>query len=209
MKRMNLFRLFFAGAGALALVACRSDGKEEIPAEKRYELISIGWTLEEGDGQETVERPMPETIYQNGGRAAMPLSIDPMNGVRETSNFLYNPEADALIGALEEETIVFVPSWVEGLSSAEYRYMASGVEAPFRLQTAYVAPTREARRNIDLEPGLELRYNVTVRMKRIKATYCARFREKTGSGEIREVKGKWEGELYSDVSDRIDILELE
>lgn len=206
MKLTNLFGILSISICLLCCMSCSDPVEDEIPQEKHYELSSIRWKLEEGDGQEIVEKEVPEQVFRNEGNTPMPLCLYPLEGIDDMSCFYSDNEEE--FAALTQQGIeVILPREIELLSTTEYKYMGSGIKAPFQLKEVALAAATTLKDSTDVAPHCELRYKATVSQKRITATYYARFVDES-SFDSYELKGKWVGLFFNGIHTETTLDEI-
>ncbi|MGV8091208.1 MAG: hypothetical protein AB2L24_05010 [Mangrovibacterium sp.] len=192
MKRTNLFTILFLSLCFVFIVSCSDD--DELVENKAYELKEISWTLKDGDGQEIIEKQLPEQVFRNEGNTRMPVSINPLEGLEGTSRF-YSDDAKTFTELNGTDVLVSVPSEVELLSFSGCKYFVGGVKVPFILDEASFPFSTEIEVSAELTPYTEMRYGATVYLKKITATYYARFGEKDGMDSY-DIEGKWTGIFF-------------
>jgi len=195
MHQKNLLLVLFL-TSCIFVTSCSKD--DEIVVNKTYELKEISWTLKGDDGQVIIEKKLPEQVFHNDGNSTMPVSINPLEGLKGTSQF-YNDNVQDVSKLNGKEVNVSVPSLVELLSSSDYHYVVGGVEAPFQLEESSFPFSTEIKATTDLPPHTELRYTATIYLKKITATYSARVEEKEGSDSY-ETSGKWTGVFFHTIN---------
>lgn len=206
MKLTNLIGILFISICTFCCVACDDHVDSEIPEVKHFELNSIAWKLEEGDGQEIVEKKVPEQIFRNEGNAKMPITIEALKGIDETSCF-YSDNAEEFTTLTQEAIEVIIPREVELLSTTDYKYMATGISAPFQLKEVSLPAVTSIKDSTDLSPNSELRYKAIVYQKKITATYYARFVDKN-TKESYNIKGKWIGLFFNGITSETTIDDI-
>lgn len=185
----NIIGSLFLLLSVFCLLACSKDNDEELIEEKQYEFSSIMWALQEGDGEELFEIKTPEQVFRNTGNTTKEIVINSSEKVEESSQFFI--DENILPYLPEEEIMIALPHAFELLSS-DYKYYIGDIKAPFKNEKTPLLPTKSSTETISLAPSCELRNSSTFIMKKIKATYRARFVEKEGIDSY-EKEGKWEG----------------
>lgn len=184
----------------LCFVSCSKD--EILKNDKTYKLGSIMWKLDEGNGQEIIEQELPEEVFYNTGNTTKTIYITPLEKIKETSCF-QSENIETLNKWAGRNVFVSVPSEFSLLSS-EYKYFAGGVKAPlFAGEEVKLQPTTEMTEHSDLQPNIRMTYKATVYLKKITATYTARFVEDGEGFDSFEIKGKWTGLFFNNVTENI------
>jgi len=199
--KINAFKLILTAILAVFLVSCNNDENEELQDNKKYTLASIQWKLAEGDGLEIVEKQIPKEVFRNDGNLPMPVVIKPIEKIEETSYFECD-DMEFLNKWGGEDLFVSVPSEFSLLSDS-YGYFAGGVQAPlYAGEKVRLKPTIHMQDSTNLPPNTEFSYEATVNMKKITATFSARFVTEDGGYDSFEVTGKWIGILFNNISER-------
>lgn len=170
----------------VCLMSCSNN--DEIPEKKQYEFESIKWCQQEGDGVESYKKDIPSTIFSNPTSEPAIITISPIGGIKETSQFFIDQE---VLANLSGEELVCIPHLINTLTS-EYIGLQGGPEAPFQTGTITVSPTKKDIETMHLPPHCKVEYTATIEMKKLTATYRAHFVEKNGSDSY-DIEGKWEG----------------
>jgi len=197
MNLRNLSFILFLFSCSAFVISCSKD--DEIAENKTYELKEISWTLKDGDGQEIIEKKLPEQVFRNDGNSAMPISIKPLEGLKGTSQF-FNGDIQLFSKLNGNEVDVSIPSLVELLSSSGSGYVVGGIKVPFRLEESSFPFSTDIKETTELPPHTELHYSATVYLKKITATYSARIGEKEGFDSY-ETAGKWTGVFFYTINE--------
>lgn len=200
----NITGSLFLLLSVFCLLSCSKDDSEELIEKRNYELSSIKWVLREGDGEEFFDIKTPEQVFRNTGNTTKEIVIDPEKEIYGTSQFYIDDKER--INLPEEERIISIPNQVEILSS-DYRYLVGGDKAPFQSEKSSIASTRTVESTYNLSPQCELRHKSIITMKKITATYSARFTEKEGLDSY-EIEGKWEGTFIFKIESQATIDEI-
>lgn len=187
--KIKLFILSFT----LLFVACSNDEDNISPEDKTYDLYSMEWRLEDGDGEEIIEKVFPDQEFSNTGSTTIFLEFSSKDEMEETSKFSSDdPNAfPTLINGIKEVPITDYP----GILSETYGFLVSSLTAPYQPDKATIEPSLVTTHGTDLHPNCKLTYKRTIRIKKIKASYRAYFIDKKGDTGY-EVRGKWEGEFH-------------
>ncbi len=186
----------------LCFVSCsKSDKDENLQDNKTYKLSSIMWKLDEGNGQEIVEQEIPEQIFYNTGNIIKPIDIASLENIEETS-FFQSENKEILNKWAGKDVLVPVPSEFSLLSS-EYKYFTGGVEAPLLAGEGVKLQSTKVSGRADLQPNTKMTYKATVYLKKITATYTARFVENGNGSDFFEVKGTWTGVFFSKIEENV------
>lgn len=199
--RFNI--LFVLCLFVASFVSCSSNDDPEVPEiEKNYKLVSVMWRLEEGDGIEIVEKKLPEKVFSNKTGTNVTVSIDPSDQFDETSYFQCDDTLRLNKGA-GENVLVSVPTEYSLLSS-EYSYFQGGVSAPLLAGTEKkVESALSFLHETEVASNVKLTYNATVYLRKITATFLARFVSDDGMSDEYEIKGKWSGCFFNNIEEAI------
>ena len=206
MNLKNLFIVLFLSSCSIFIVSCSKDNDEEIVENKTYELKEISWILKDGDGQEIIEMKLPELVFRNDGNSTMDCTIKPLAEMKGTSQF-YNDDVQTFLKLDGNEVNISIPSGIEFLYSSDYTYFAGGIKVPFRRDESTFPFSTQTTQTIGLPPHAELRYNATVYLQKITATYLARIGEKEGFDSY-ETSGKWIGVFYHTMNSSLTINDI-
>ena len=94
---------------------------------------------------------------------------------------------------------VTVPSEEMILSKDEWRYMASGVEAPLCAGESDLPFTTKISDKYTITPMSKYEFGGTVTLKRLNAMFRIEMSEEN-TGEVRYVEGRWHGTFYHSIS---------
>lgn len=185
----NIARSLFAFLSVFCLMSCSNDNDEKTIDRENYELSSVLWAFQEGDGEEYFEIETPELVYKNPGNITKEVVINPQKDLEETSEFIIDESVSPILP--EEGISITIPSKDLSLKT-DYRYLAGGTKAPFQNGKTILSPTSTVTNTFSLAPSCEMRYKSTFIMKKITATYRANFVSKDGTDSY-EKEGKWIG----------------
>lgn len=188
--------------------SCNKKDDETIPVanEGPYELASIEWSLQEGDGQEIVAVKLPEQHFENQGNDPLPVVVRPLEELQGTSQFFMNDSA-LITDLTDANVMVNAPDLVEILSDS-YGYVVGGQLVPFRPGESSFDFSTSIKDSTTLAPGTQISYQMTIYLKKITATYFARF-DQGGAYTPKEMKGKWTGVFYQSMESEAVYKEID
>ena len=196
---------------ALSFLACSSDRNEMEPNEgvtKTYKLASVQWKIGEDDGLEVIEQAYPVAVYSNPGDDEMPIEIDILKDVEETSHFIFTEVSKEVEQALNLATWVSVPTEIFLLSD-RYSYLTGGSQAPVVLNTkSTIESSRSMTSTTQLAKRTKMTIDKTVFFNKIQATCLLRFVEEGDGFDSFEVEGKWIGVLFANIERRVVFTDL-
>jgi hypothetical protein len=197
MKKLSLsiLPIFF-----IFFISCSKDDDNTDPvlpeADQPYEMADIQWVLNDGDGQEIIEKELPNQLFQNKGDVPMPVTYEPLKDLEGSSRFEYQIPEDVHVNLDSISKIISVPSEISLLSSSEgYRHIGGGVKVPFRKEESYFPFSFKTKDSVNLKPGMQVSYESTLFLKKITATFKARFDQLETRASF-ELIGKWTGFFY-------------
>jgi len=190
--KIKSFVLAFLAVSIIS--ACSNDNdNEDFPEDKNYNLYSIEWRLEEGDGEEIIEKVLPDRKVINGGSTTVTMEFSSKDQMNETSYF-YSNDTKAFPITLNGTVNVPVTDNISKLSES-YGHLLSSIRVPYQSEKFIIEPTTIITHSLELPPNCEGIYKSKINIKKIKASYCAHFVDEDGITTY-EAKGKWIGEFY-------------
>lgn len=187
---LSIFFIFF--------ISCSKDDDNTAPvlpeADQPYELADIQWILNDGDGQEIIEKELPNQLFQNKGDVPMPVIYDPLKNLQGSSKFEYQIPEDVHVKLDSVSKIISVPSEISLLSDGYSRFI-KGVKVPFGKEESHFPFSFKTTDSVNLKPGTQISYQSTLFLKKITATFKARFVQLETRASF-ELTGKWTGFFY-------------
>lgn len=197
MKYEKLSHLLILSICFILLIGCGKDDDNltlVVPEAKQpYELADIQWALKDGDGQEIIEKVLPEKLFKNEGDATVAITFDPLANLRGSSTFEFELPEDLPV-KLDSLKKIAVLSEINLLSEG-YSHIGGGTKVPFRREEFNFPFWISIKETVDLKPKTQIRYQDTLLLKKNMATFKARF-EQPETRESFELTGKWTGVFY-------------
>ena len=206
-------RIFFAVALLVfcaAFVACKDGGAgDEIPPVEDWTVQRIGWRLAADGGVEYVDQVIEPWQVVNDTSEEKEYTIDWLKDMSGTSTFECSDSADGGLFALASEAVsaVIVPSEESLLSTDDWRYMASGYEAPLVAGNSDLPFTTSASDKFTLTPMSKYEFGGTVTLKRLSADFRIEMREEN-TGAVRYVEGRWQGTFFHRLESETAVSDL-
>ncbi len=180
---------------AMFMVSCDKE-EDFIEPEKSYKLAEVRWTLAEGDGEETFTVEVPEKQYSNESAQDMLISFNPLDEIPGKSEFFTsNPTLFSQLN--QQEDSISIPTMTEILSDG-YGYLSGGPQVPFQLGEYTFDLNTSIQNSTELTPHTKMTYSAKVYLKKITASYIARFVEE-GTHNYQEIEGKWTGTFFKSI----------
>ena len=194
-KKLRLLITLFSCL--ILLIGCSKDDDTENPvlpeANQPYELADIQWILKDGDGQETIEKILPEKLYKNEGNTTVQITSDPLENLQGSSTFEFEFPEDLPV-KLDSLQKIPIISEIDLLSDS-YTHIGGGTKVPFRKEESHFPFSFSSTETVELKPGFQIRYKDTLVLKKNTATFKARF-EQPETRDSFELTGKWTGVFY-------------
>lgn len=207
-------RIFLAVAllvSCAALVACNDGGRDdENPPVEHWTVQRIGWRLAADGGVEYVDQVIEPWQVVNDTSEEREYTIDWLKDMSGTSTFECNDDADSELFALASEAVsaVIVPSEESLLSTDDWRYMASGYEAPLVAGSSDLPFTTSASDKFTLTPMSRYEFGGTVTLKRLSADFRIEMWEEN-TREVRYIDGRWQGTYFYRLDSETTVSDLE
>lgn len=198
MKHEKLHHLSILLICFIFFTGCSMDDGNRTPilpeANQPYELADIQWILNDGDGQEIIEKELSDQLFENEEDVTVRITFDPLKNLRGSSKFEYQLPEDVHIKLDSLSKIISIPSEISLLSDS-YRHIGGGVKVPFRKEESHFPFSFRSTESVDLGPRTQISYQSTLFLKKITATFKARF-DQLETGDSFELTGKWTGFFY-------------
>lgn len=187
-------------------MGCSKDDDNGAPilpeANQPYELADIQWVLNDGDGQEIIEKELPYQLFQNKGDVPMPIIYNPLKNLKASSKFEYQLLEDVHIKIDSLSKIISIPSEISLLSDG-YSHLAGGLKVPFMKEEFRFPFSIKITDSVNLKPRTQISCQSTLFLKKNTATFKARF-DQPETGDSFELTGKWTGFFYETMNTVFD-----
>ena len=204
-------RIFFA---VMLLVVCAGlaackDGctGDPDPQPGQWRVSRIGWMLDGDDSVEYFDEAIERDPVVNDTAEEKILTVDWLEGMSGTSTFECD-DSEMFAAAAAAVAWTMVPSEESLLSTVEWRYMASGTEAPLRLESSDLPFTIGMSDKYTLTPMTRYEFGGTVTMKRLRTLFRIEMVEEN-TGEVRYVEGRWTGTFFHSLSSEVYVSDIE
>lgn len=184
------------GLAALALLSCEKTEYSPNPEKDVYELKTISYTMEAGDGVETFVRPLHSLSYTNHTSLTQKVIVDPLAGVMESSQFFSGDEKAFQLVDPSITPIAVPAQFSDGvaiLGEPKWLYSNVLVELP---------PVVNFRDTLEVPPNTNLTVTMSVYLNEYNLSYTATFEGKP-SGASAEIRGKWKGVTVANVDKQL------
>lgn len=204
-------RIFFAAvlfAACVAFVSCKKGCTgEPDPQPGQWRVARIGWMLDGDNAVDYFDEAIEKDPVVNDSAEEKSLTIEWLEGMSGTSTFECGDSGMfAEAAAAAAETIV--PSEESLLSAEEWRYMASGMTAPLRLDGSDLPFATSMSDKYTLAPMSRYEFGGTVTLKRLNARFRIEMEEEN-TREVRYVEGSWTGTFFHSISVEVYVSDIE
>jgi len=187
------------------VLGCTTESDDVMPENNEaYELRDIQWILEEGDGQEIIEKELPGRFFKNEGDTIMQVIIG-LPKEQGSSHFQFDLPEDLTFNL--HSASVSVIAHIDLLSDS-YSHIGGGTKVPFQLAESFFPFSISIEETTGLNPHTQMSYRETIFLKKNIATFKARF-EQPGTKDSFELKGKWTGFFYHTMESKSVIEEID
>lgn len=185
-------RKLFVLLTIVCLYSCSNDSDSVQEKDKEYDLHSIMWTKEAGDGEEFIETVMPERVIMNTTQDIMSAVFKSSDYVEDSSCFT-SDDPNAFMKFAEGIQNVSIPT-DESLSEGYYS-ISGEIQAPYQ-EGEVIIPSKTVTKNtFEFHPNTKLIVNDTIITKKLTLSYRIICIERNTNQELI-VNGKWTGKFY-------------
>lgn len=194
-------------AACAALVSCKSGCTgERDPQPEVWHVDRIAWKLAESNAVEYIDIEIEPWEVVNDTAEEKWQTIDWLKGLSGSSLFECD-DSDMFALATASARSVTVPSEEMILSKDEWRYMASGVEAPLCAGESDLPFTTKISDKYTITPMSKYEFGGTVTLKRLNSMFRIEMSEEN-TGEVRYVEGRWHGMFYHSIATETYVSDL-
>lgn len=205
MKRIFIAMALFSACAAL--VSCKSGCTGERDSQPEvWHAGRIAWKLAESNAVEYIDIELEPREVVNDTAEEKWQTIEWLEGLSGSSVFECN-DSDMFALAAASVPSVIVPSEEMILSKDEWRYMASGVEAPLCAGESDLPFTTKISDRYTLTPMTKFEFGGTVTLKRLNVMFRIEMSEEN-TGEVRYVEGLWHGTFYHSMATETYVSDL-
>lgn len=183
MKNLFFYLLFLTNT--VLFIGCNKN--DLVTTEKKYELKNLLYTFEEGDSNELDTIHSPTQAFYNNSTATITKTINILQGVMETSQFISDNKNAFLL--LPDTLNVSVPDLIfdKTIYCGQPKWLYSA-----NIQNQL--PSMKAEQTLNLTPYSKVTYDTEVIIRKYTVSYTATLVEATEKSELT-IKGKWKGTI--------------
>lgn len=193
----KLFKFSILFLFILGITSCSDDddnyNKEN---DREYELSSIMWKMDSGDGIDTIQEKLVGESILNPSTVTSEVILEPLKNVKETSHFIYRTTEDAEFFNrwIADTMLVSIPIHPSVLSN-DYGLLLSTKKAPLVEDLVVLEPSKRDTEILQLSPNAMINWEAEIKIQKIRATFCLVFTSKDNDKIKRAIEGNWDGEF--------------